>query len=106
MKRICALFLLILTLAVLAANGHADIDPFDGMEQGVILVNGVNYKFPIIPEAGKGFAVSKTDLYYLKKAFDGDPTAREVILGGEKERIFYIGRERPRWLVIGIDSEK
>ena len=72
---------------------------------GHLTIQGTEYEFPLVPEEGKSFAVSKNDLYYIKKAIGGDRQAREVILGLSDERRFFIGKESPRWLTISTDKE-
>lgn len=42
----------------------------------------------------------QNDLFYIKKALNGDREAREMFLGGEDERIFYIGEHSAKWLTI------
>lgn len=100
MKKICALFLGI----SLSVSAHAAIDPFEGVEMGTLELEGKTYEFPIVPEAGKGMAVSKNDLYYLKKALQGDKDAREIVMGGASEKWLYIGRESPRWILMKNDG--
>jgi hypothetical protein len=72
----------------------------DGIERVSIEVNEVTYRVPI------GNKDRQSDIYYLKKALNGDKEAREVFLGGQDEKWFFIGEENPLWLVVGKDSEK
>jgi len=72
----------------------------EGVEYAKVKVEGKVYDFPI------GNKERKQDVYYLLKAMNGDKEAREVFLGGEKERYFFIGDETPLWLVVDTKSEK
>jgi hypothetical protein len=65
-----------------------------------IKVHGVTYTVPV------GNNARKNDLYYLKKALKGDEDARDVFLGGEKERWFGIGEETPLWIKVTKDDEE
>lgn len=96
MKRICVLFISTLSLCT---NLYA-LEPFEGVEMGEISLEGKSYVFPIVPEDGKVYAVSKNDLYYIKKAIEGDKIAYEVLLGPNQKREFFIGLETPLWLVV------
>jgi len=67
-------------------------DPFEGIEQAELQINGETYLVPVVPEEGKGFAMSMNDAYLLKKAIKGDQDARDLLLQGHETRSFFIGR--------------
>jgi hypothetical protein len=69
------------------------------VEYAEITVNGQEIEFPV------GNDQRKHEVYYLKKALMGDVQAREVFLGGEDEKWFYIGEGSSRWLRVTKTSE-
>jgi hypothetical protein len=72
----------------------AQVEAFSGIQMQKITVQGKSYEVPV------GNEQRKNDLYYLKKAMKHDQEALEIFLGGEKERLFYIGKEEPVWLSV------
>jgi len=94
---------LILTILVgvfTATPSNAEINIFEGIEFSEIEVGGESVRFPV------GNTERKQDIYFLKLALNGDKTAREMFLGGKKERWFFIGTETPLWLkVTEFDEE-
>lgn len=63
-----------------------------GVEYASIHVDGKDYTFPI------GNNERKNDVYYLKKALDGDKHAREIFMGESETKWFFIGENSPLWL--------
>ena len=59
-----------------------------GVQYTTITVNGKNYDVPI---ANLEY---KNDLYFLKKALNGDKEALELFIGGGEKRSFFIGSDR------------
>lgn len=72
---------------------------FDGVERVRITVGSKDYLVPV------GNNDRRNDLFYIKKALNGDKEAREVFLAGEDERAFFIGDYKPSWLVISKTGE-
>lgn len=72
----------------------------DGVEYAELSIGGQAIEFPI------GNDERKADIYYLKKALNGDNEAREIFLGGGDERLFFVGDDTPRWLKITKTSEE
>lgn len=90
--------LIALVSVSIATPAQAKIDPFDGIPHATIEVNGKSYSFPIGTDmSGRE---RSNDVYYLKKLLKGDSEARDMFLGGESERSFFIGRETPKWIKV------
>ncbi len=98
MKRICALFLGISLFSSNPAQTFAVIDAFEGIEMATITVKGKEVTFPIANDE------RKNQIYYLKKSLNGDKEAREIFMGGEKEKWFFIGKHTPLWLKVTEDD--
>lgn len=71
----------------------------DGVEKTSILVNGKEYTVVV------GNTDRRNELYFLKKALNGDKEAREMFLQGNKERVYFIGDDSPVWIKVTEDSE-
>lgn len=64
-------------------------------EYTTFTVNGITYNVPI-PNKN-----TREDFYLLHKALDGDKFARQMLLGNERTRYFYIGDDDAvRWLIL------
>jgi hypothetical protein len=83
-----------LILPILPASARLSVD------YATIEVNGETIEFPI------GNPGRTNDVYYLKKALNGDKEAREVFLGGASSKWFYIGEYEPLWLYVDKVGEK
>lgn len=81
-----------LALLLLSTPLDAAVGAFDNIEFATIEVKGEEIRFPI------GNKERKQEVYYLKKALRGDMEAREVFMGGAKEKFFFVGVETPLWL--------
>lgn len=71
-----------------------------GVEMVDITVNGETVSVPIGNNQRRG------EIYLLKKALKGDKDAREVFMGGENPKFYYIGADSPLWLKMDSDSEE
>lgn len=72
----------------------------DGIPYLEVEIKGKKYEVPAIN------AEAKNDLYYLKKALAGDAAAREVFLGGQDKRAYFIGDgDAYRWLYVTPNDE-
>ena len=70
----------------------------DGVEKATLEVNGLSYTFPV------GGVERKADIFYLKKAINGDKEAREMFMKGREEEWFFIGDDSPLWLHVTRNS--
>ena len=91
MKNIRILLILSILIAS-SGSALAEISAFSGVDIQKILINGEVYEVPV------GNEQRKNDIYYLKKAINGDKEALEIFLGGFSTRLFFIGKETPLWL--------
>ena len=98
--------LILSAILLFTATQSNAIDPFAGIESVDLEIGGKHYLVPVVPEAGKGYAMSKNDAYYFKKMIRGDEEAREVLMGNLDEKWFFIGRETPVWLKITKYTEE
>lgn len=69
------------------------------VDYATVTINGEEIEFPV------GNKERREEVFYLKKALNGDKEAREVFLGGKDEKWFFIGEESAKWLKITKDSE-
>ena len=90
-------FSLICALCLSTSVASAKIE---GVQYAEVVINGNPVHFPI------GNDERKNDVFYLKKALNGDKEAREIFLGGQKERMFFIGEYEPLWLKVSESSEE
>lgn len=81
----------------LSTNAFARIE---GAEYAEFSVKGEKVSFPI------GSQPRKMDIYFIQKALSGDKEARNIVLGGQKERWFYIGDGSALWLKLTEDGEE
>ena len=79
---------LAMTLATIAPEAHA----VDLVKKAELEINGKMYAFPV------GVKEREMDVFWLKKAVGGDKDALEMFLGGQDERLFFIGDDEVRWL--------
>ena len=93
-------FAVILILLLCCSTAEARFSNVEGIEYATIKVNGQNIEIPI------GNVERKQEIYFLKKALEGDKAAREIFLGGNDERWFPIGDEQVVWLLVDKDSER
>lgn len=81
----------------LASSAFAKIP---GVPYVTLTVKGVNYEVPIHrPDFTEPQAKIVLDM------LDGDKNSRKLFLGGQKERIFFIGDDKPRWLHVTQKDE-
>ena len=91
MKKLVLLFLLV----------SSPCFALEGATYTTFKVDGKEYSVPIPNNS------TREDFYMLKKALKGDEESRELLLGKEKERYFYIGdTDAVRWLILTKDSVK
>ena len=81
---------ILLSAAFIASPAKA----LDGVEKTTLNVSGKEYVFPI------GDTQRKQDIFFLKKALNGDSEAMDMFLGLDNKRLFYIGDEKPVWLSV------
>ena len=91
MRRIIASFLLLLSSVAYAGN-------IAYVEYATLEINGKQYEVPL---ANNQY---KNDVYFLKRALNGDEEAREILLANKDEKLFYIGDTSPLWLRITKDK--
>lgn len=96
-------FIALVSAFILTLSSSAfAIGAFDGVEHATIEVDGKEYYFPIgLDEGGRD---RSGQVYFLKKALNGDKEALDMFLGGEREKMFYIGRETPLWLRVSHEK--
>ena len=87
MKKIVALFL----LSLLVVPAYARIE---GVQYINLKVNGKVYDVPV------GNKEQSQELYFIKKALNGDKEALEILIGDQEKSIIWIGDEKPRWLIL------
>ena len=85
-------------LSILVSNPVYAIETFSGVDMQKVTIQGRVYEVPV------GNEQRKNDIYYLKKAMNGDKEALEIFLGGSEQRIFYIGQHSPLWLTADING--
>lgn len=92
--------LFVLTAVLLFIPLAKATDAFEGIDFVDIVIKDTHYSVPV------GNLDRKNEIYYIKKALEGDKVAREIFLGGQKERLFFIGIETPLWLKITENSQE
>ena len=98
---ILTMTLCVLTTSVLPTVSHAETyNVFDDVEKATLTIHGKEITFPI------GNVERKQDVYLLKRALAGDNEAREMFLGGNKDKWFFVGTESPVWLKVSLTGEE
>lgn len=88
--------IVLLGLFLILGTAHARLP----VDYATVEIKGQEVEFPI------GNKDREHDVYWLKKALNGDTEAREVFLGGLSERWFFIGEYEALWLRVTEDSEE
>ena len=78
-------FFHIAIITIMTINFNFYSYALEGVGYTEIKVNEETYSVPI-PNHKTG-----NDFYFLKKALNGDTEAREMLLGGQDERFFFVG---------------
>lgn len=81
--------LVILAMALSISTAEA----VDLVKKASLEIDGKTYEFPISVDKQR-----EMDIYWLRKAINGDKDALNMFLGGLDERLFYIGDEKAAWV--------